>query len=186
MQETVNNTLLTEDTSVVQIKIDLSSPQPNDDSGRTLIKPSRLTSMHKESHRLVKQQGHITSEVQTQNLPDDVIEAVLHCLTHEADCPIAQCSCRRVKSKLSDIQVIDSGSQNDHGDTSIAAEKLEAKIFALPSICVDDIPLSDIDESRFEADDSDIIEEYVQHRRYLGTLPLYDSGLFGSNDSEDL
>ena len=160
------------------------SSQSKDDSRRAQKKPSRLNK-RRESHRLVKQQGHIISEIHTQNLPDDVIEAVLHCLTHEADCPIPQCSCRRVKSKMSDIkaiQVMESRSR------SVAVEQFEAKKYALPSICVDNIPLSDIDKFvDSEANDSHYdITEKVRHRQHLETLTAYDSGLsFDSVVSND-
>lgn len=133
----------------------------------------------------MKQQGHIISEIHTQNIPDDVIEAVLRCLTHEADCPIPQCSCRRVKSKMSDIKAIQVMKSR-----SVAVEQFEAKKYALPSICVDDIPLSDIDKfinSEASANDShrDSTEK-VQHRQYLGTITAYDSGLsFDSVVSND-
>ena len=167
----------------MQVGIDSLSPRPKDDSRRAHKKPSRLINKRRESHRLVKQQGHIISEIHTQNLPDDVIEAVLHCLTHEADCPIPQCSCRRVKSKMSDIKAIQVMESR-----SVAVEKFEAKKYALPSICVDNIPLPDIDKFvDSEANDSHCnVTEKVQHRQYLGALTAYDSGLsFDSVVSND-
>ena len=97
-------------------------------------------------------------------------------------------------SDIKGIQVIESGSQNDHSDTSRAAEQFEAKNYALPSICVDDIPLSDIDKFIDpEANDSDVTEKVhtpllEQHtrRQHLGKLPVYDSGLsFDSVVSND-
>lgn len=78
-------------------------------------------------------------------------------------------------SDIEAIQVVESGSWNYHSDTSRAVEQFEAKKGALPSICVDDIPLSDID--RFVAD------ETVRPRQHLGTLPVYDSGHGLSFDS---
>ena len=141
----------------------------------------------------MKQQEHITSEIpDTQNLPDDVIEAVLHCLTHKFDCPIPQCSCRHVKLKINEIkviQIVESGSGIDHGENKImtTVEQFEAKSDVLPSICVDDIPLSDNIDKSYEADDNDV--KRVRHHQHLGMLPVYDSGLsfdsVGSNDAED-
>ena len=197
MQETISNSLLNE--GICGVQMDMPSSQRNDDSRIYLrklmhMRPTRSKRKHKETHRLVKQPDHIDSisEINTQNLPDDVIDAVLHCLTHKDDCSIPQCSCRRVKSKISEIKVIPmvkSRTGIDHSSNTImavAGKQFKEESHTLPSICVNDIPLPDDNNKSFEANDSDVIR--VEHQQCLDTL-TYDSGVsfdsVGSCDAED-